>query len=206
LKPECFLLMATHKGEIKKSSLEFYDAIRSSGIIAMDLEAGDELVAAGVATDADDVILITEHGQSIRFGVKTLRSSSRTSGGVRGVRLEEDDKLVSMDVVIPEAYLLVVTLNGYGKLTPIAEYRKQSRGGIGIKTLKVTDKTGKVAAARLVNQSQQLMLISKDGIVISTPVQEEDGSGIRIVGRNTQGVMIMNLEEGDSVAAIAAWE
>jgi DNA gyrase subunit A len=206
LNPDCFLLMATHKGEIKKSSLEFYDAIRSSGIIAMDLEESDELVAAGVATDKDDVILITEQGQSIRFAVKTLRSSSRTSGGVRGVRLEEGDKLVSMDVVIPDAYLLVVTVNGYGKLTPIDEYRKQSRGGIGIKTLKVTDKTGKVAAARLVNQNQQLMLISKDGIVISTPVKEEDGSGIRIVGRNTQGVIIMSMEESDSVAAIAAWE
>ena len=172
----------------------------------MDLEEGDELVAAGLATDKDDVILITEQGQSIRFAVKSLRSSSRTSGGVRGVRLEEGDKLVSMDVVIPDAYLLVVTVNGYGKLTPIAEYKQQSRGGMGIKTLKVTDKTGKVAAAKLVNQNQQLMLISKDGMVISTPVKDEDGSGIRIVGRNTQGVIIMSMDEGDSVAAIAAWE
>ena len=100
-----------------------------------------------------------------------LRSSSRTSGGVRGIRLEEGDKLVSMYVVIPDAYLLVVTVNGYGKLTPISEYKTQSRGGMGIKTLKVTDKTGKVAAAKLVNQNQQLMLISKDGMVISTPVK-----------------------------------
>ena len=205
-KPDCFLLMATQKGEIKKSSLEFFDSVRSSGIIAMDLEEGDELVAAGLATDNDDVILITEQGQSIRFAVKTLRSSSRTSGGVRGVRLDDGDKLVSMDVVIPEAYLLVVTLKGYGKLTSIAEYKRQSRGGSGIKTLKVTDKTGKVAAAKLVNQSEQLMLISQDGMVISTPVKEEDGAGIRIVGRNTQGVIIMNMDEGDQVAAIAAWE
>ena len=205
-KPDCFLLMATRKGEIKKSSLEFFDSIRSSGIIAMDLEPGDELVSADLATDKDDVVLITEEGQSIRFGVETLRSSSRTSGGVRGVRLEDNDKLVSMSVVIPDTYLLVVTLNGYGKLTPIGEYKKQSRGGIGIKTLKVTEKTGKVAAARLVNQNQQLMLISKEGMVISTPVKDEDGSGIRVVGRNTQGVIIMSLDEGDSVAAIAAWE
>ena len=123
--------MATEKGEIKKSSLEFFDAIRSSGIIAMDLEEGDELVAAGLATDNDDVILITEQGQSIRFKVASLRSSSRTSGGVRGVRLEEGDKLVSMYVVIPDAYLLVVTVNGYGKLTRIEEYKTQSRGGVG---------------------------------------------------------------------------
>jgi DNA gyrase subunit A len=111
-----------------------------------------------------------------------------------------------MDVVIPEAYLLIVSENGYGKLTPIAEYKQQSRGGLGIKTLKVTDKTGKVSAAKLVNQSQQLMLVSKDGKVISTPVKDEDGSGIRVVGRNTQGVIIMSMDEGDNVAAIAAWE
>jgi DNA gyrase subunit A len=111
-----------------------------------------------------------------------------------------------MDVVIPDGFLLVVTDNGYGKLTPISEYKQQSRGGSGIKTLKVTDKTGKVAAAKLVNQNQQLMIVSKDGIVISTPVKEEGGGGIRIVGRNTQGVMIMNMDEGDCVAAIAAWE
>jgi DNA gyrase subunit A len=172
----------------------------------MDLEEGDELVAAGRAEDKDDLILVTEQGQSIRFAVKSLRSSSRTSGGVRGVRLEEGDKLVSMDVVIPDAYLLVVTLNGYGKLTPISEYKQQSRGGLGIKTLRVTEKTGRVAAAKLVNQSDQLMLISKDGMVISTPVKEDDGGGIRVVGRNTQGVIIMNMDEGDQVAAIAAWE
>ncbi len=205
-KPDHYLLMATEKGEIKKSSLEFYDAIRSSGIIAMDLEKGDELVGACLATDTDDVILITEQGQSIRFKVASLRASSRTSGGVRGVKLDEGDKLVSMSVAIAGAFLLVVTVNGYGKLTEIEEYKTQSRGGTGIKTLKVTDKTGKVAAARLVRQSEQLMLVSKDGIVISTPLKEEDGSGIPNLGRNTQGVIIMKMDEGDRVAAIAAFD
>jgi DNA gyrase subunit A len=204
--PGCFLLMATEKGEIKKSAIEYYDSIRSSGIIAMDLEEGDELVAAGIATDKDDVVLITEQGQSIRFKVESLRSSSRTSGGVRGIKLEGSDKLVSMDVVIPDSYLLIVSDNGYGKLTPIADYRQQGRGGVGIITLKVTDKTGKVAASKLVNQTQQLMIISKAGMVISTPVKDEGGGGIRVVSRNTQGVMLMNVEEGDCVAAIAAWE
>ena len=205
-KPDHYLLMATEKGEIKKSSLEFYDAIRSSGIIAMDLEKGDELVGACLATDNDEVILITEQGQSIRFKVPSLRASSRTSGGVRGVKLDEGDKLVSMSVAIAGAFLLVVTVNGYGKLTEIEEYKTQSRGGTGIKTLKVTDKTGKVAAARLVRQTEQLMLVSKDGIVISTPLKEEDGSGIPNLGRNTQGVIIMKMDEGDAVAAIAAFD
>jgi DNA gyrase subunit A len=205
-KPDYFLLMATIKGEIKKTSLEFFDSVRSSGIIAMDLEAGDELVAADLATDNDDVVLVTEEGQSIRFQVSSLRASSRTSGGVRGIRLEGNDKLVSLSVVIAGTYLLVVTVNGYGKLTPISDYKTQSRGGVGIITLKVTEKTGKVAAAKLVSQAQQLMLVSKDGMVISTPVKDEDGSGIRVVSRNTQGVGVMVLDEGDSVAAIAAWE
>ncbi|MDD5703148.1 MAG: DNA gyrase C-terminal beta-propeller domain-containing protein, partial [Dehalococcoidales bacterium] len=205
-KPNHFLLMATEKGEIKKSSLEFFDSIRSSGIIAMDLEEGDELVAAGLATDADDVVLITEQGQSIRFSVKTLRSSSRTSGGVRGIRLDEVDQVVSMSVVVPDAYLLVVTINGYGKLTSIENYKKQSRGGVGIKTLKVTEKTGLVAAAQLVLQTQQLMIISKDGKVISTPLKDETGGGIPILGRTTQGVIIMRMDEGDQVAALATWE
>jgi DNA gyrase subunit A len=205
-KPDCFLLMATAKGEIKKSSLEFFDAIRSSGIIAMDLEQGDELMAAGLATDNDDVVLITEEGQSIRFTVQSLRASSRTSGGVRGVRLEGEDRLASMSVVIPNTFLLVVTKNGYGKVTEIEEYKTQTRGGVGIKTLKVTDKTGKVADARLVSQTQQLLLISKDGMVISTPLKDEDGGGIPNLGRNTQGVMIMRMDEGDSVAALATWE
>ena len=205
-KPDSFLLMATSKGEIKKSSLEFFDAIRSSGIIAMDLEPGDELVAASLATDNDDVVLITEEGQSIRFTVKSLRASSRTSGGVRGVRLEGEDKLASMSVVIPNTFLLVVTKNGYGKLTEIEEYKTQTRGGVGIKTLKVTEKTGKVADARLVSQTQQLLLVSKEGMVISTPLRDEDGGGIPNLGRNTQGVMIMRMDEGDSVAALATWE
>ncbi len=204
-KPDSYLLMATEKGEIKKTALEYFESVRNSGIIAMDLEEGDELVAAGLASDQDDVVLITEQGQSIRFLVESLRSSSRTSGGVRGIRLEEGDKLVSMSVVIPEAYLLVVTDNGYGKLTPIAYYKQQARGGVGIKTLKVTDKTGKVAAARLVTQSQQLMIISKDGMVMSTPVKDAEG-GIPVLGRDTQGVIIMRTEEGDCVAAIAAWD
>jgi DNA gyrase subunit A len=205
-KPDCYLLMATIKGEIKKTALEFFDSVRSSGIIAMNLEEGDELVAAGAAKNEDDVILITEDGQSIRFAVKSLRSSSRTSGGVRGIRLAEGDNLVSMSVVIPQAFLLVVTVNGYGKLTSIENYKQQSRGGVGIKTLKVTEKTGKVAVAQLATQSQQLMIISKDGKVISTPVKNDDGSGIPTQGRTTQGVIIMRMDEGDSVAALATWE
>jgi len=205
LKPDFYMIMATRRGEVKKTAVAKFANIRSSGIIAMDLEKGDELISAGLAQDEDDVIMITEKGQSIRFKVATLRSSSRTSGGVRGVRLDPDDQVVSMDVAKPDAFLLVVTVNGYGKLTPTTSYKRQNRGGVGIKTLKVTDKTGKVAATRQVTQTQQLLVISSEGMVISTPMKEGE-RGIPIRGRSTQGVRIMKLDPGDKVAAIAAFE
>jgi DNA gyrase subunit A len=197
IKQEYFLLMATEKGEIKKTSLKLFGSIRSNGIIAMDIEEGDKLVAANITTDSDyDVILTTEQGQSIRFAVNSLRNSSRTSGGVRTIHLHEGDKLVSMSVVALETHLLVVTVNGYVKLTPIEHYKCQSRGGVGIKTLKVSEKSGKVAAAKLVNKSQYLVVVSKDGMVISTRIKE-------VPGRTVQGVIFMRMEEGDQVASVA---
>jgi len=199
LKQEYFLLMVTEKGEIKKTSLKLFGSIRKSGIIAMNIEEGDKLVAAGLATDGDDVILVTEQGQSIRFAVNSLRNSSRTSGGVCAVRLNEGDKLVSMSVVALETHLLVVTVNGYVKLTPIGHYKCQSRGGVGINTLKVAEKSGKVAAAKLVNRTQYLMLVSEYGIVITMRIKE-------VIGRTTQGVLMMRVEKGDRVAAVAAWD
>jgi DNA gyrase subunit A len=198
-KQEYFLLMATEKGEIKKTSLKLFGSIRRSSIIAMDIEEGDKLVAAGITTDSDDVILVTEQGQSIRFPVNSLRNSSRISGGVHAVRLNEGDKLVSMSVVALETHLLVVTVNGYVKLTPIKHYKCQSRGGVGIKTLKVSEKSGKVAAAKLVTKAQYLMLASKDGTAIYTRIREVPGSTV-------QGVIFMRMDAGDRVAAIATWD
>jgi DNA gyrase subunit A len=205
-KPGAYLLMGTQKGEIKKTAVEHFANVRSNGIIAMDLEKGDELVTAALAAEEDDVILITEKGQSIRFKVSTLRTSSRTSGGVRGIRLLPEDRLITMAIARPDCFLLVVTANGFGKLTSVESYKTQSRGGVGIKTLKVTDKTGVVAAARQVCQAEQLMIISAAGMVISTPVKDGEVGGIPIRGRSTQGVNIMRLDPGDKVAAIACWE
>ena len=139
----------------------------------MYLEEGDELVATVLASKDDDVIMVTEQGQSIRFNMKSLL----IGGEVYGIRLEEGDKLVSLDVVIPDAYYLVVTANGYGKINPIADYKNQSCGVIGIKTIKA-QKSRNVAAARLISQNQQLMLISKDGMAISTPLKDEDEGSI----------------------------
>ncbi|MEE8204617.1 MAG: DNA gyrase C-terminal beta-propeller domain-containing protein, partial [Dehalococcoidales bacterium] len=204
VKPGCYLLMATKQGEIKKTSLEEFTSVRSSGLLAMDLATGDELVAAQLATDDDDVLLVTGRGQSIRFPVKSLRTSLRASGGVRAIRLGAGDEVVSMDVAQPDGFVLVVTEGGFGKLSPVADYPRQQRAGTGVRTFNVVDKTGNVVAARVVSHRQQLMIISADGIVTRTPVKEKDPKkGITVQGRSTQGVRLMRLAEGDRVVAIA---
>ena len=202
-----YLLMATRCGEIKKTTISSFASVRSSGLIAMDLEQGDELVAARLANDQDDVILVTRKGQAIRFAVNKLRASSRTSGGVRGIRLAPDDQVVSMGVIFPEAFLLVVTTGGFGKLTPVGDYPRQHRAGGGVRTFNLVEKIGDVATARLVSLSQQLMIISAAGIVIHTPVKEKDPrKGITIQGRSTQGVRLMRLGRSDKVVAIACFD
>jgi DNA gyrase subunit A len=204
-KPGGYLLLATCRGEIKKTALENFRSVRSSGLIAMDLEKGDELVAACLGTDPDDVILVTQKGQSIRFAVKSLRASLRTSGGVRALRLIADDRAVSIDIAYADAFLLIVTAGGYGKLTAVNDYPRQHRAGSGVRTFRTTEKTGEVAAAKVVTQSQQLMIISADGIITRTPVREKDPrKGITLQGRSTQGVRLMRLGHSDSVVAIAS--
>jgi len=206
-KPGAYLLMATRRGELKKTSLGNFASVRNSGLIAMDLEEDDELVAVCVAADEDDVLLITTEGQSIRFPVSELRTRRRTSGGVRGIRLAPDDRVVGMDVIYPDALVLNVTTNGCGKLTRVKNYPRQHRAGSGVRTFKITGKTGEVAASKLVSESQQLMIISADGIVIRTPVAEERaGQGIPIQGRSTQGVKLMRLGSGDKVVAITCFD
>ncbi len=202
-----YLLMATSRGEIKKTSVDSFSSVRSSGLIAMDLEEGDSLVAACLGTDRGDVILVTQKGQSIRFAISSLRTSLRASGGVRAIKLGKDDHVIGMDIAQPNAFLLAVTSGGYGKLTAIKDYPRQHRAGSGVRTFRVTQKTGQVTAARVVTQSQQLMVISADGIITRTPVKEKDPrKGITIQGRSTQGVRLMRLSPGDSVVAIAAFE
>ncbi|MFC1978134.1 DNA gyrase C-terminal beta-propeller domain-containing protein, partial [Chloroflexota bacterium] len=202
-----YLLMATRSGEVKKTASEKFGVVRSSGLIAMDVEEEDELVTARLATDQDDVIMVTEGGQSIRFAVSSLRTSLRTSGGVCGIRLASGDRVVGMEVAHPEGFILVVTANGFGKLTPVGDYPKQHRAGSGVRTFKLVEKTDKVAAARVVSLSEHVMIISADGIVIHTPVKEKDPKkGITTQGRSTQGVRLMKLGDNDSVAAITCFD
>lgn len=204
--PEAFMVMATRNGEVKKTSLSNFAAVRSSGLIAMDLAKGDELVAVALTTDQDDVIMVTQNGQSIRFPVSSLRASSRMSGGVRGIRLLKDDIVISMDRVEPGAFLLVATEGGYGKLTPIEEYPQQGRSGSGVRTFRVVDKSGKVVDARVVTLAEQAMIISAEGILTCIPVKERDPrQGITIQGRSTQGVRLMRLDKGDKVVAVTCF-
>ena len=196
--PDTYLLLVTRRGEIKKTRLDNFAVVRSSGLIAMDIEEGDELVAGRLATDQDDVVLVTERGQSIRFAVSSLRASSRTSGGVAGIRLGAGDRVVGMGVAHPDTFLLVVTEYGFGKLTPIGDYPRQHRAGSGVRTFKIVEKTGNIADAKLVTRSQEVMFISANGIVTRTPVR-----GIAVQGRSTQGVRVMRLAPGDRVVAVA---
>ena len=199
--PDKYLLMVTHHGEIKKTSLDNFANVRSSGLICMDVEAGDDIVGAHTATDKDDVVLVTKKGQSIRFGVDTIRTSLRTSGGVRGIRLIPGDEVVGMGIANPDTFVLVVTSEGYGKISPIDMYPKQQRGGIGVKTIKLVDKTGDLADARVVTRAHQVIFVSTSGQVTRTLVKE-----ISVLTRSTQGVRLMRLDEGDHVASVATIE
>jgi len=194
-----YMIVGTKKGEVKKTAMDEFEVVRRSGLIAMNLEEDDELIGAKLAHADDDVLMITAQGKAIRFTVAELRSASRTSGGVRGIRLAKGDRVVSLNLAPRGSELLVVTENGYGKRTPIDEYPTHNRGGSGVITLKVTKKTGAVATARVISEKDNdLMIISAGGIVIRTDV-----SKIWQLGRSTQGHRVMNLAGGDAVVAVA---
>ncbi len=193
------MIVATKKGEIKKTAMSEFEVVRRQGLIAMNLEEDDELIGAKLARNGDDVLLVSTQGQAIRFCVDDLRLASRTSGGVRGIRLDGDDTVVSLNLAQQDSTLLIVTEYGYGKRTLIEEYPRHNRGGSGVLTSKVTDKTGRVATARIVSElDSDLMVISASGVVIRTDV-----SNIKLAKRATQGVTIMGLSEGDTVVAVA---
>ncbi len=205
LMPGTYMVMATKLGEVKKTAVDRFTAVRSSGLIAMDLAPGDELVSVSLATDKDEVIMVTRQGQSICFNVSSLRAASRTSGGVRGIKLAKGDGVISMDRVEPDGYLLVVSAGGYGKITSLDRYPRQRRAGSGVRTFKIVDKTGDVTAARVVNEKQQVMLITALGMMTRTPIKEPK-HGISTQGRSTQGVRVMTLDEGDRLVAITTFE
>jgi DNA gyrase subunit A len=192
-----YMLMGTKLGEIKKTPLSRFANVRKDGLIAMDLEASDEFVGAKLATDNDDAILITSKGQAVRFHVKVLRSASRTSGGVRGVRLLKDGSVVALDDDRDGEELLVVTENGFGKRTPIVEYTRHGRGTKGMIAIQQTARNGQVIGAALVRPGDEVMLISTGGVLIRTKVKS-----IREMSRSTQGVTLINLDDGEKLAGL----
>ncbi len=197
-----YLVFATQLGEVKRTPLRLFTSIRSNGIIAMDLEGGDELVSVVKADDGAHVILATQHGKAIRFETSILTSRSRTAGGVRGIRLLNDDRVVGAEIVKPDKQLFLITQNGYGKRTPSESYPTKGRGGQGVITLKADSaRTGYVVGIAVVDPEQELMLISRNGVIVRTTLKQ-----IRAVGRSTQGVIVMKLQAGDQVAALAAFD
>jgi DNA gyrase subunit A len=192
------LIFATRQGTVKKTVLSAYGNVRATGICGINIEKGDELIDVQVCDQNSDIILATKDGMSIRFHQGDVRDMGRATTGVKGIELEKDDEVIGMVVVRRDASILVVSEKGYGKRSELADYRVQKRGGKGIITLKKTEKTGSIVALKEVIPDDELMMITRQGVIIRLPVD-----GIRVIGRNTQGVRVMNLDSGDAVVDVA---
>jgi DNA gyrase subunit A len=195
--PQQFVITASKQGTVKKTSLTDYSRPRSTGIIGAGIAEGDELIAAALGRDNEDILLGTRGGQAIRFSVESLRPLGRPSVGVRGIRLDEGDELVGMAILSDDASILSVTENGYGKRTEVTEFRQQQRGGRGIICMKTGDRNGSVVAVRKVVGEDHVMLISTKGVVIRMRCGD-----ISLLGRNTQGVRLVRMSDEDRVRAV----
>lgn len=195
------LVFATENGVVKKTNLEAFGNPRAGGIIAISIDEGDRLIGVKMTAGNDDVMLITHNGMSIRFNEEQLRDQGRDTRGVRGITLRKGDRVDSVEVVEPNATLLAITENGYGKRTSFDEYRVQSRGGMGIITIKTTERNGKVVGAHSVHDNDAIMLITSGGQMIRMPV-----SDIRTISRNTQGVRLINLGADDKLVSATTVE
>lgn len=195
---DLFLLMCTRNGIVKKTALSQYANNRRTGLLGINLDEGDELIGVRLTDGNQEIIIFTRQGLSLRCSETEIRPMGRTTRGVKGINLRPGDQVVGMDVIRDNAELLVITENGYGKRTPFDQYRVQSRGGLGIKTLNQTAKTGEVIGGGVVYPEHELMLINASGMVIRVTV-----SDISSLGRNTQGVKLMHLDEDDRIVAVA---
>jgi DNA gyrase subunit A len=198
-----FIIMCTKKGTIKKTSLEAYSRPRANGINAININEGDTLLAANLTSGSSEIVMALRSGRAIRFNESTVRPMGRTATGVRGITLAHDkDEVVGMiSIDDAETTVLVVSENGYGKRTDIDDYRVTNRGGKGVKTINVTDKTGPLVAIKGVTDKDDLMIINRSGIIIRIALDT-----LRTMGRATQGVRLINLKEGDSIASVAQIE
>ena len=195
-----YVIMATKKGQIKKTSLEQYSRPRSNGINAITIKDNDELLEAKLTTGNSQVLIAVKSGKCIRFEESKTRPMGRNASGVRGIRLKDDkDEVVGMiSVDDMDSDILVVSKNGYGKRSSLEDYRITNRGGKGVKTISITEKTGKLVSIKNVSDNDDLMIINKSGIAIRMEV-----ASLRVMGRATQGVKLINLKNTDSIAAVA---
>ena len=195
---DLYLVLTTRSGKVKRVALEEFSNINRGGLNTMILKGKDELVTARLAKEEDDMIMVTEGGMSIKFAVAEIKPRHRAAGGVKGMTLAPKDTVVGADIIVPDSKLLVISKRGYGKLTDLNRYRHQGRGGLGTTTLKITRKTGKLAAAQVIADSDEVYVVSEKAQVIRTSLSE-----IRSMGRATQGVTIFKPQPGDSVSSIA---
>ena len=193
-----WLMFATRNGTVKKTVLSAYGNVRSTGINAINIDEGDALIDVQLCDANSDIVLATQDGMSIRFHQGDVREMGRATAGVKGIELDAEDAVIGMVIVRREATLLVVSEKGYVKRSELTEYRVQKRGGKGIITLKKTEKTGRMVALKEVIPDDELMMITRHGVVIRVPVE-----GISVIGRNTQGVRVMNLDAGDNLVDVA---
>jgi DNA gyrase subunit A len=198
---EHYLFFTTRTGLVKKTPLNDYENIRKFGLIAIHLREDDQLVGVKLTDGSREIIIGTRNGMSIRFSEQDVRPMGRGATGVKGIQLAHGDAVIDMDRIEPEDSVLIVTSNGYGKRTLASEYREQTRGGKGIKTLNLTDKKGFVVGLKVVNDEQDIMIISASGTIIRTSI-----AGISMMGRNTQGVRLIHIRDDDEVATVAKVE
>jgi DNA gyrase subunit A len=199
--PDRFIVMCTRKGTVKKTELAAFSNPRAGGIIAIGIDGGDAVMAVQLSDGSSEIFIGTRAGMSIRFPESDIRAMGRTAYGVRGITLREDDEVVGMEVLRPGGTILTVTVNGYGKRTEIEEYRVQGRGGSGIINIQTTGRNGQVIGVSCVLEHEELMFITEQGMILRTRA-----SGISLIGRATQGVRLIDLDEGDRTVSMARLE
>jgi DNA gyrase subunit A len=195
-----YCTLETRQGKMKRVALSEFESVRPSGLVAIKIEEGDHLGWVCLTSGKDEIILVTRHGNALRFNENEIRVMGRTAVGVRGIRFRDNDSLSAMEVVESNGYLLVLSERGYGKRTPLSEYTAKSRGGLGVASINkgALEKIGYIVIARVVQEKDEITLISSGGIVLRLKVDN-----ISVQGRTTRGVTLMNLEKEDTVAAVA---
>ena len=193
-----FVVMGTRKGVVKKTDLTAFSNPRAGGILAMGVDDGDAVIAVEMTDGKEQVFIGTREGMAIRFDETDVRPMGRTAYGVRGITLRENDEVVAMEVVREGGTMLTVTQSGYGKRTDLEEYRLQARGGVGIINIQTSERNGKVVGISYVHDDDELMLISQQGMILRMVAKD-----VRVIGRATQGVRLLGVEEGDEVVSVA---